>query len=212
MYLTREEVTVAPGKLVQFEDGIARYFALLRQQSGLLRATLLNSRGYPGRYTTLEQWERPEDARAFARSAALAHLLREGPREGIATPSRPLEAYEVVHRVVGAGKPVAAYLIDEVVAAGPGNLQEFEDSRGEVYRLRQQFGPGFAVSLLSRFLGGANRYLIFGAFSSPGDDERTAATLEIQQFWEAHPSAQKLVTSAVRDPQELVAFARPEPI
>lgn len=203
---------VTPGRLTQFESAVERYFELMRTQPGILRATLLNSLGHPARYTTLEQWERRADAQAFAKSEAFAGFAREHALDGIATPSRPVEAYEVVHRVVAGGRPVAAYLIDEVVASGPGNLQAFEESRGEVYRLRKEFGPGFAVSLLSRFLGGANRYLIFGAFSSPGDDERTANAPEITRYWEEHPSAQRLVTSAVRDRQEIVIAARPDPI
>lgn len=213
IYLTREEVIVAAGSAAQFEAAAGAYLALLRKQPGLLRATLLNSLGHPTRYTTLEQWQRREDAQAFARSAALVDFLRSHPVQALTRADRPVEAYEVVHRVVGNGRPVAAYLIDEVVGRGAGNLEEFEASRGEVYRLRKEFGPGFSVSLLSRFLGGANRYLIFGGFSGPGDDQRTADTPEIRRFWDEHPSAQKLVISAIRDPQALVAAAAPaEPI
>ena len=213
IYLTREEVLVPAGCAGQFEAAAGEYLALLRKQTGLLRATVLNSLGVPARYTTLEQWQRREDAQAFARGAVLAEFLQAHAVLAQTRAERPVEAYENVHRIVGNGRPVAAYLIDEVVGRGPGNLEQFEASRGEVYRLRQAFGPGFSVSLLSRFLGGANRYLIFGGFSNPGDDQRTAERPEIQRYWEEHPSAQKLVISAIRDPQALVAVADPsEPI
>jgi quinol monooxygenase YgiN len=212
MYLTRREVMLAAGGLPGFEAATERYFALLQQQEGPVRATLLNSLGFPERYTTLEQWESRAQAQSFARSAAIAAFVRKSPLEGIANPSRPLEAYEVVHRIVGHGAPGAAYLIDEIVGPGPGKLQEFEESRGEVYRLRKEFGPGFAVSLLSRFLGGANRYLIFGGFVNPGDDQRTGNAPEIRRYWEEHPTAESLVISAIRDHQVLVRSLGPDPI
>jgi quinol monooxygenase YgiN len=212
MYLTRDEVMVEAGGLPRFEAAIERYFELLHQQDGLVRATLLNSLGFPARHTILEQWESRAAAQSFARSAALSSFARESPWEGVAIASRPLEAYEVVHRIVGSGHPGAAYLIDEIVGPGPGKLQEFEESRGEVYRLRKAFGPGFAVSLLSRFLGGANRYLIFGGFVNPGDDQRTGATAEIRRYWEEHPGADSLVISAIRDPQVIVRSIGTDPI
>ena len=199
MYLTRREVMVVGGGLPRFEASTARYFELLQQQDGLVRATLLNSLGYPDRHTTLEQWESRAQAQSFARSAAITAFVREFPLDGCTTSSRPLEAYEVVHRIVGSGRPGASYLIDEIVGPGSGKLQEFEESRGEVYRLRREFGPGFAVSLLSRFLGRANRYLIFGGFVNMGDDQRTADAPEIRRYWEEHPTAESLVTSAIRD-------------
>jgi heme-degrading monooxygenase HmoA len=205
VYLTRHELSVEPGYVQQFETNATEYLKLLREQAGLVRATLLNSLGHPNRYTTLEQWQQREDSKAFARSSALSDFLRSHPTREHAHAERPVEAYEVVHRIVGSGKPVAAYLIDEIVATGPGNLEQFEESRGEVYRLRKAFGTGFAVSLLSRFLGGSNRYLIFGGFMSPGDDQRTAQAPEIRRYWAEHPSAEKLVPSAIRDPQVLVA-------
>jgi quinol monooxygenase YgiN len=211
-YLTREELSIHPGAAGRFENAVEAYFALLRQQSPLLRATLLNSLGLPQRYTILEQWHSRDAARAFARGPALAEFAGDAGWWGLAQPSRPVEAYELVHRVIGAGEPASAYLIDEVVGPGEGSLEAFEQSRGEVYRLRQAHGPGFAASLLSRFLGGARRYLIFGGFVAPGDDVRTAQTPEIRQFWSEHPREEKIVVSAIRDPQALVMSARAEPV
>ena len=210
MYLTRQEVLVWPGSAGRFEIIAREYLALLRDQAGFVRATLLNSLGHPDRYTTLEQWQRREDCKEFSRSDALADFLGSRSTKDIAHADRPVEAYEVIHRIVGSGTPVAAYLIDEIVATGPGNLELFEESRGEIYRLRKAFGHGFAVSLLSRFLGGSNRYLIFGAFSNPGDDQLTAQTPQIREYWALHPSAEHLVPSAIRDPQALVAAADPD--
>lgn len=212
VYLTREEVLVASGRFAQYEDDTAAYFALLRGQPGFLRATLLNSLGVPSRYTRLVQWNDREQARIFDHALALAGFTHDHPSDGIYEASRPIEAYQNIHRILGAAAPVAAYLIDEIVAQGPTTLQEFEESRGAVYHLRRQFGPGFAASLLSRFLGGANRYLIFGSFAGEGDDRKTAETPEIVAYWDAHPTASKLVPSAIRDPQALVFSATDEPI
>jgi len=212
VYLTREEALVHVGRAAQFEDESSTYFKLLTQQTGFLRATLLNSLGTPARYTRLVQWESRGLGRAFERSEPLGAFLRAHPDGATHAPSRPFEAYEVVRRVLGASAPVAAYLIDEIVRPGPAALQEFEESRGAVYGLRKRFGPGFAPSLLSRFLGGGNRYLIFGSFAGPGDDRRTAESAEIVAYWEAHPTASHLVTSAIRDPQALVLSATLEPV
>ncbi|HTE87200.1 MAG TPA: antibiotic biosynthesis monooxygenase [Dehalococcoidia bacterium] len=212
MYLTREEVLVRAGRAAQYEDETAAYFDILQRQAGFLRATLLNSLGVPARYTRLVQWENRDLGKSFDRSAALVAFTREHPADETYAASRPVEAYENVHRILGSSAPVATYLIDEIVGPGPTTLQEFEESRGAVYQLRKQFGPGFAASLLSRFLGGANRYLIFGSFASDGDDRRTGETPEIVGYWAAHPSASKLVTSAIRDPQALVISANEEPI
>jgi heme-degrading monooxygenase HmoA len=210
MYLTREEVQVAFGKTSAFERDAANLFTLLGEQPGFLRATLLHSLGVPFRYTCLVQWDNRESAKTFEHAAAMERIRREQSRRQLSCASRPFEAYENVHRILGPGKAVACYLIDEIVARGPKTLQEFEESRGAVYQLRRQFGPGFAASLLSRFLGGANRYLIFGGFEHEGDDQRTAQTDQIVAFWREHPVAGALVTSAVRDPQALVFSATDE--
>jgi len=212
VYLTREELYALPGRAAKFETSVEAYFALLRQQDALLRATLLNSLGSPAKYTLLEQWESRDACKSFSRSETLAEFARRYPWSQVANAGRPREAYEAVHRVLGSGKPAAAYLIDEVVGPGEGNIDAFETSRGEVYRLRKEHGVGFAASLLSRFLGGGGRYLIFGGFVAAGDDRRTADVSEIQRFWHEHPREEKLVTSAVRDPQALVMSARSEPI
>jgi len=212
IYLTREELYALPGKAAKFESWVEAYFALLRRQDALLRATLLSSLGLPAKYTLLEQWESRDACKAFARGEVFAEFAHGHSWSQVASPGRPPEAYEVVHRVLGSGEPGAAYLIDEVVGPGEGNVDVFEASRGEVYRLRREHGVGFAASLLSRFLGGGGRYLIFGGFVATGDDRRTAEVSEIQRFWHEHPREAKIVTSAIRDPQAMLMSARSEPI
>jgi heme-degrading monooxygenase HmoA len=212
LYLTREEVWVQAGRAAEFERSRREFLGLLRTQPGFLRATLLNSLGYPSRFTTLVQWESRQHSREFDLSGALREFLGAHPPAEISAPARPVEAYEVIHRIRGKGRPEADYLIDEVVRPGPTTLQEFEESRGAVYELRRRAGTGFAISLLSRFLGGANRYLIFGGFNAEGDDRRTAEAPEIVRYWQEHPDAQTLVPSAIRDPQMLVMSEGEEPI
>jgi heme-degrading monooxygenase HmoA len=204
MYLTREELQVAIGKSAAFENATENYFSLLRTQPGFLRATLLNSLGVPLRYTRLVQWESRGLANAFERGAAMARHVRGSDDQQITSATRPLEAYDNVHRIIGSGRVDACYLIDEIVTRGPTTLGDFEESRGAVYELRRQFGPGFGASLLSRFLGGANRYLIFGGFEREGDDQRTAQTEQIVAYWREHPTASTLVISAIRDPQAII--------
>src|SRR5712692_997930 len=91
MYLTREEALVRAGCATRYEDETAAFFDLLRQQSGLLRATLLNSFGTPARYTRLVQWRTRDEARAFDRSPALSAFLDRRPVDATHAPSRPLE-------------------------------------------------------------------------------------------------------------------------
>jgi heme-degrading monooxygenase HmoA len=212
LYLTREEVSVFAGSAGTYESSVEERFALLRSQPGFLRAILLNSLGFPARYTTLTQWQSREHGIAFQRGSQLTAFLEGHAADNVYIPSRPLEAYEVVHRVLGSGSPVANYLIDEVVRQGPNTISEFEETRGAVYQLRRKAGLGFAASLLSRFLGGSNRYLIFGGFNAEGDDRRTAESPEIVRYWQEHPGADQLVPNAVRDPVSLVIAAGPEPI
>jgi heme-degrading monooxygenase HmoA len=212
MYLTREEVRVPIGNTALFERETADFFSLHREQGGFQRATLLSSLGFPFRYTRLVQWDDRAAAIAFERSAAMERARRDLSGREIFCPTRPLEAYEIVHRILGSRKIDACYLIDEVVRSGPTTLQDFEESRGAVYQLRRQFGPGFGASLLSRFLGGANRYLIFGGFERDGDDQRTAQTEQIVEYWREHPSAGTLVISAERDPQAFVFSATSETV
>jgi heme-degrading monooxygenase HmoA len=212
MYLTREEVRVEVGQTSVFERETAEFFSELREQSGFLRATLLNSLGFPFRYTRVVQWDDRAAAMAFERRPAMEGAGSAPSSGEIYCATRPLEAYENVHRILRSGKIDACYLIDEVVTRGPTTLRDFEESRGAVYELRKQYGPGFGASLLSRFLGGANRYLIFGGFEREGDDQRTAQTEQIVDYWREHPAAGTLVISAVRDSQAFVLSATGESV
>jgi hypothetical protein len=154
----------------------------LEDQAGFRLATLSNSLGYPEKYTSLTRFARREDWQAAVRTGAYQAWLRRWPEGLVAAQPRPTEAYELIHLVGPSGdRPAYGRLVEWNLDPGAGH--RFEDSRKEVFALRQRYAPGFVVSGLWRFLGHRLRYLGISGYT--GNDER--AHPEITAFDRAHP-------------------------
>src|SRR5687768_637868 len=136
MYMTRIEYSVMGGRVAEFEAGQAQYGEVLRQQPGFQQLVMLNSLGYPAKYTLLVRWESRDAHRAWSRSDAFQDFAKEHPfrNDELYTRSRPLEAYEVVLEVVNEGQQEAyVSLIDTIIDVRPGNATYFESSRKELF-------------------------------------------------------------------------------
>jgi heme-degrading monooxygenase HmoA len=182
MYLVRSDLFVAPGRGAELEACWGEGLRLLSGQAGFRLATLSNSLGYPDKYTSLTRFERREDWQTAVRTGPYQAWLRAWPEGLVVAQPRPAEAYELVH-VVGpsAERPAYGRLVEWNLDPGAG--RRFEESRKEVFALRQRYAPGFVVSSLWRFLGNRLRYL--GISGYVGNDER--AHPEITAFDHAHP-------------------------
>lgn len=197
-YGIRQEIMVTTGRSEEFEATVEQLQELLKQQPGFDRTSLSNSLSYPQKYARVSRWESREAERAFNRSRALKDFIAAHPQQGIAMPSRQMEAYEIVHTVRAdqlpatsaqrGRRPVAA-LIDIVIDNRPGNAEAFERSRLELFELRKQYGHGLITNVLHRLAGSPGHYLGFGVFASREDVLATAAAPEVSKFLEAHPAS-----------------------
>lgn len=157
---------------------------MLRQQPGYQGGALLNSAGYPLRYTRITVWDNRDALKAFWASTAIQRFAQENPAEGIFTTTRDIEAYEIIHRVSQPGQPTTAVLVDWTT--DPGKAQAFADSRKELIELRRRVGRGVVTSAISRFLGGPNRYVVYLSALSAGDLTAFFATPEYQTWVQTH--------------------------
>jgi heme-degrading monooxygenase HmoA len=182
MYLVRVDMFVAPGRGAELERCWGEGQRVLKAQTGFHLATLSNSLGYPEKYSSLTRFECREDWQAAVRTELYQAWLRAWPEHLVVARPRPAEAYELVHVVGRSGeRPDYGRLVEWNLDPGAG--RRFEESRKEVFALRQRHAPGFVVSGLWRFLGNRLRYL--GISGYVGNDER--AHPEITAFDQAHP-------------------------
>lgn len=208
LYVSKQEFMVAAGKQTDFEAFSMRLLELLQKQGGFVRGSTLNSFGYPRKYALVSMWESREAARAFALSPALSTLLEETRPRDYVTPMRPLEAFEVVHRVTGQGEPKTGYLIDQSVPNQPaGNVKAFEDARLKLFEIRQKQAGGFVGNVLARFLGGGNRYMVLGAFTDAESEAAAASLPEIIQYFKEYGPAVIPISTESREPYEFIQDA-----
>jgi len=212
MYFTKQEFQVRVGRMTDWETFTGRLFALMESHGGLERASNLNSLGYPTKYTIVALWDSREQARAFSRSDGLCQLLAEAQPQQSATPLTPIEAFEAVHRAGSGHGAKVGYIIDQKVETGPGRVQAYEDARFKLFQLREQHGTGFVVNILARWLGGGNRYLVFGGFTDPESEAATAAAPQLVQYWKEYGPATIPITLESREPYEFVQVAGRAPV
>jgi hypothetical protein len=120
-------------------------------------------------------------------------FVQANPIQGLVTPGRPQEAYDVLFRVTGEGQPAYAVLGDWTLDPRPGNAASFERTRKEVFELRKQYVPGFVANGLGRLFGHQYRYQVVQFYStmdalravSPGSQ-----IPELQAFVGAHPASE----------------------
>ena len=213
MYTTKQDFQVRAGWLTQFEAFGGKLFELFDKQEGFLRATLLNSLGYPTKYTIFATWESREAARALGHSSALTQLLAESTPRELAIPLTPVEAFEVVHRASGGNSGArVAYIIDQKCGSAPGQAQAYEDARHKLFLVRKQHGTGFVVNILARFLGGGNRYIVFGAYTDAKSEAETAAHPELIAYWKAYGAQTIPIATETREPYEVVRAVGTRPV
>jgi heme-degrading monooxygenase HmoA len=212
MYFTKQEFQVQAGRALEWEQFVQRLFGAMEQSGGLERASNMNSLGYPQKYTIAALWDSRDQARAFGHSDALSKLVGEARPRDLATPLTPIEAFEVVHRVGSGHHAKVGYIIDQKIEAGPGRVQAYEDARLKLFQLREQHGKGFVVNILSRFLGGGNRYLVFGAFEDAESEAATAATPQLVQYWKDYGPQTIPISTESREPYEFVLVAGRQPV
>jgi heme-degrading monooxygenase HmoA len=212
MYFTKQDFQVRIGRQTDWEAFAGKLFSLMEQHGGLDRVSNLNSLGYPTKYTIAALWDSREHAREFSRSDALCQLLNEAEPQQSATPLTSIEAFEVVHRV-GTGRAAkVGYIIDQKVEAGPGRVEAYENARLKLFELRKLHGTGFVVNILARFLGGGNRYLVFGGFTDAESEAATAAAPELLQYWREYGPATIPISLESREPYEFVLTAGRVPV
>lgn len=204
MYFTKQEFQVRVGRQSDWEAFTVKLFDVMERQGGLERASSLNSLGYPTKYTIAVLWDSRDHARAFSRSDELCQLLAEAQPQNAATPLTPIEAFEIVHRVGAGHGAKVGYIIDQKVEPGPGRVQAYEDARLKLFQLREQHGTGFVVNILARFLGGGNRYVVFGAYTDAESEAATAAAPELVQYWREYGPATIPISLESREPYEFV--------
>src|SRR5262245_29692458 len=75
-FITRTEAMVRAGRTAEYEARQAQFYELQKTQPGFVRAMLLNSLGYPAKYTSLVVWGSREAYRAWARSEARSSFFQ----------------------------------------------------------------------------------------------------------------------------------------
>jgi heme-degrading monooxygenase HmoA len=199
MYSLVNEFTVTAGRADEFEAAAKALFDLLAQTPGWQGGVLLNNAGYPARFTLGSNWDERATSRAFTRSQPFKDLIREHPLDGIALPSRPAEAYELIDQIAEPGQAGASMAVRWTIDQG--KTAAFEESRRALFAARKQFGRGVVRSALYRFLGDPRRYIVYHSaleradlqafFASPeaaawqqqyGQEQYTSTPTEIDLF------------------------------
>jgi heme-degrading monooxygenase HmoA len=193
MYGIRTEVMVVPGQARACEAWGAQLSDLAKAQRGFQNGVLLNSLSYPAKHVFLMLWESREARQAWAKGEVFSTFVEANPIQGLVTPGRPQEAYDVLFRVTGEGQPAYAVLVDWTLDPRPGNAASFERTRKEVFELRKQYVPGFVSNGLGRLFGHQYRYLVV-QFYSTMDAVRAASPgsqiPQLQAFVGAHPASE----------------------
>lgn len=216
-YGTRIDFLVIPCKTAEFEERMQARYELFKKQPGFDRGSVNNSLGYPGKFICVDRWESREAALSFLRSAEFSSYLAKYPLQGLATVTRPMEAYEIVHTVrdeqamaaaaSASGQRPASTLVEWTIDNRPGNAKAFEDHTLELFELRKRYGHGVLTQVAHRFLSGGGRYMGFSVFRSQQDALATAALPEVVRFMEAQPFSLYASAPPVIEPCEGVLAA-----
>jgi len=186
MYAVRTELLLPPWRGHEFEAWAMRLKGAWQKSAGFQGAALLNSLGYPARYTILSYWNEREACRTSDKSAVMGKVVRSG--EDLFTAPRPQEAYEVV-LTVGAppiGEGGWSQMVQWEIKAGA--AEAFEASRKELFDLRQSRTKGNLVSRLHRFLGNSSRYLVWQVYESREAELAGRQVPAVAEFFRSHPA------------------------
>jgi len=212
MNLELVEGFVIPGKQRAALEREDRFHALLATQPGVLAAALFRSWGYPGRYARAVFWESIDALYTVRGSAELEAFFEANPVSAVVNVTRPPEGYELVLEVGAAVRTLAPGMhtatVEWTLERRAGVAAAFEQSRRELFELRQKHMPGFVRNSLYRFLGAPNRYLIAITTQSRLGGQDQEAT-ELQAFVAAHPASAYTSTPLGYNTYEVVKVSRP---
>lgn len=188
-YLIRAEFMASQGRAAEYEADQAEQYELLKTQPGFVSAVLLNSLGYPAKYTSLTRWESRESYKGFSNSEAARNVVQAFMPGELAVPSRSVEAYEEVLAVVNEGQQgTYGVLVDWTINPGQANATGFESNRKTFFELRRQHNSDFVGGRLYRFQGNPTRYLVFTRYRTLDGLKDGRRAPEVQEFTRANPT------------------------
>ena len=125
--------------------------------------------------------------------------------EGLRTSTAPTRAYELVHDIGGSEQARFAVLVDwsDIRVA---DRVAFEESRKELFELRQRHVKGFVANRLLRSLGDWTKYLVVQLYISWNALPQFTAEFipELQAFGRAHQAGDYTDTPNQRDTYEIL--------
>jgi quinol monooxygenase YgiN len=178
VYGIRRDITVSPADLGEFEALNKEVNDLARNHPGFVSAVLLESAGYPGRFTRLSNWESRGAARAFIRTPELAALAKR--IQALSAPVQPAEGYEVIDLVREPGQAGIAAINTWTVS--PSKAEAFEESRKALFQQRRKEVRGIATQGLARSLANPARYFVYISFLSEDDLTAYVTSPRMQEF------------------------------
>lgn len=188
MYLVRTEMTVRPGGAGELEAGIARLGQMRKGLPGYIGQTLGHSYSHPAKYLIVGRYENVEAAWAFNRGEVLAQWAKDI-TPGLVTITLQ-EGYESVFGVpetLPAAPGDTCDILVDWTLKGPGVVADFENSRRELFALRQKHVKGFVTNRLMRSGGVGNRYVIVQMYTDREAARAVSSAPELRVFAEAHP-------------------------
>lgn len=188
MYVTMTQTMTVAGRAADYEARQARLQDFVKTQPGFQAGVLSNSLGNPGKYSGLTRWESREAARNYRMSEAFKTFRQANPLEGLSTPVRPMEAYEVIHAVGAprAGLRGFSTTAEWTITPGGANGEAFQRTRKDLIDLRHKHSKGIVLSRLFRFLGNRNRYVIATVCDTLENLDNLGVAPELQAFAQAH--------------------------
>ncbi len=187
MYVTRIELMAMPGRARELQAFTARVFDILKDQPGYLRGGLANSLGTPAKYSAITLWESQAAGETALRREAFQTFLAANPPTAFATIARPLEAFEVVHRVQDRPVTEAGHIGLVDITIDPMRAPAFENVSKELLDLIRRVGHGLISATLARWLSGGGRYLAVIVSTDREAAQRTFNAPEVQAWFQAHP-------------------------
>lgn len=126
------------------------------------------------------------------------------------------ETLAVVLAITGNWRSQPAYAVDGEWRVAPDLAAAFEASRHELFRLRREVLPSFAIDWLLRDVVDPTRYLVLGLYGERHDLDLCRDHPEIARFASEHPAASygAVPTTALRFyaiQRPPASFSRPDP-
>jgi heme-degrading monooxygenase HmoA len=203
-YVSRTDVMTLARRAADYEAWAMRYCEVLKNQKGFVARIVANSLGQPAKYTALLVWESREAARNAVRGAEVDAFFKANSFEGLATVTRPIEAYENILSVVADTAPLGSFYVLAEWNLDWGKQSAFETRCQEVFELRKKIGGGFYTNRLRRYLGNLTKYLINTTYKDRESITAALAHPELQEFNRTHPNSSYASTPPIIEAYELI--------